>query len=350
MIEITTVGLELDDRPYLQGAQRVAGASEQLDQQFKRLEAEANRLSQQLAKALNTDPAGVYRLGAAVASASSQVEKSTILYRANGVEAVNAAGKLEQLGRAEERLASMSLDVQLKKDQAALADFRAETERATAAAQKRADTASNQIAKTDATLALKEQTRASDAAAVSGAALSGVLATVGVAAVGAAKELFDMAREGAQLALQMKVTADEIGITVEQMSFIKAVGEQNGVGIDRFRTAFEMFEKNIASEGSRAFNLIKASGVDMQKAADDPSHAFMQYLEVLAQLPQRATAVAAAKDTMGRSGASLLRVEDDLLARGGNLEDEFKRLGIAMGEDTVTGAARAAKASIELTQ
>ena len=166
-------------------------------------------------------------------------------------------------------------------------------------------------------------------------ALAGGLAGAAVAA-GAA--LAGLTLRMAEAIHDIKDMSQEINISVERLQQLKFVGALSGVSFETIGRGLEIFEQKLeaAADGDvRLSKELQNLGINAKKAVEDPESAINTFLASLQKIPNAAERVSVAKDLMGKSGARLVRILDDLSNVTGDNIKEWERLGIVLKADQV---------------
>jgi hypothetical protein len=180
----------------------------------------------------------------------------------------------------------------------------------------------------------------------------GLLANLGVAVgVGAFVALANSAAESAH---QLENAAEAIGTTTERLVGLQTAAQLGGVDADRLTESLGRLTKKVddfrsgSAAASAPFNRLRLSVKDFDGL--DTAQQFDLVAKAIAKVPDAGQRAALTIDILGRRGARLVPVMNQL-ARGGGLEgtiEQARKLGLILSEQIIANAARAA-AEIKLT-
>lgn len=166
----------------------------------------------------------------------------------------------------------------------------------------------------------------------------------GAAAVVVTAAMVDMAKKGADLAVEMRNASEAAGISIKSMVELKSASSALGVDSDVTVKMFKKFNQELtyamaaglphaSIEAKRAAEVFQLLGVNVQKAALDPMEGFRELSSALSQLPEGAVKSATEVMLLGRGGqeaAPLINHLSDAIAATKDSSDSLaKNIGSA---------------------
>lgn len=166
-----------------------------------------------------------------------------------------------------------------------------------------------------------------------GSIAAGLGVAIGTPLLGAAKLFADTGSELADMSART-------GMSVEALSALGHAATQTGTDLATVEGAARKLQKNIvaAATGSQEMEAaFLAIGLSSQRLLRlSPDEQFAALADAIARLPNPTAKTAAAMTLLGKSGAALIPMIDDL----GSLTDEARSLGLVMSADTAEAADR----------
>lgn len=129
------------------------------------------------------------------------------------------------------------------------------------------------------------------------------------------------------------------GIAVEQLSALDFAMRREGVSTEAFAKGMKELSKSMVEAGdasSKAGKLFAALGVD---STAGPRQALLQLADAFASMPDGATKAALATEIFGKAGMDLIPALNQGAAGIQELEQQARRLGVTLNEETAKGAA-----------
>lgn len=166
------------------------------------------------------------------------------------------------------------------------------------------------------------------------------LAAVPIAAVAAAGGLFAAAKSTADLAEEIDRVSQKTNLSVEALSALRLVAEENGSSLDQVSSALENLNQKFsdAQRGTRqAQEVFRAVGVDLKGPVDDALRTIIQRLN---ELPDGANKTAVATELFGEAGAALIPILNEL---DGDLDaqiEKLRELGLVFDKEAIAAAKR----------
>ncbi|MGH7851149.1 MAG: hypothetical protein ACREOP_12695, partial [Thermodesulfobacteriota bacterium] len=168
---------------------------------------------------------------------------------------------------------------------------------------------------------------------------AGLFAAAGAAATAAGAGLFAMAKSVADLGDQLNDARKITGITVEQLSFMKAVAEQSGATFDDVNTSLKFLNKNfsdLASGADKGKGPLQALGITAEQfiaAGNDVNKLLPIVIERFGNMADGADKVKLAIELFGRSGTNLIPTLNDIAQNGEALRAKFESLGAILSTE-----------------
>lgn len=153
-----------------------------------------------------------------------------------------------------------------------------------------------------------------------------------------------MAVRAVQSVNDIRIAAEQVGVSVDFLSGLKFAAAVDGVNFDQLRDSFKDFSKILVEAqdpASRAGKAFKAFGIDTLDASGNirkSEDVFNDLADQFAQMPDGPTKAATAMALFGESGLRLIPI----LNRGSEgikkNREEAERLGVVIDETTATSA------------
>ncbi len=174
--------------------------------------------------------------------------------------------------------------------------------------------------------------------------LMAALGGVAVAAAAAAKGILDAAQYAARYAEEIDDARDTTGLTVEQLSRLRYVAEQNGVSFDTLHASLANFAKAIdgAVQGSdkyeKAFERLGIKRAELERGQKDMLPVLYRVMDAYHANESAVEKTANAKVLFTRSGQQMI----EMLSRGSvgvrELERDADALGVTLTDKDVEAA------------
>lgn len=176
------------------------------------------------------------------------------------------------------------------------------------------------------------------------------------AEVFALKEVKEFVEGQIEAGAQLKVTADRLGTTTDELQAMQLAAGEAGVGAEALTTGLRFLNRNIAEAnkgGGDAAALFRKMGISLKdsvtKEARPAGDVLGDLADHLAEIKDPAEKTEIAMKLLGRGGAELI----PLLNRGGEAFDEARKsmqeLGGGMSSEFVEQAHEAEAANVRLT-
>jgi len=188
------------------------------------------------------------------------------------------------------------------------------------------------IANSISALALKF--KASSVAIVAG------LAAIPIAAVAVTAALFALAKSTAEVAEEIDRVNQKTKVSVEALSALRVVAEDNGSSLDQVASALGNLNEKLSDAqrgGKEAQAVFRAVGVDFKGPIDDALRTIVKRLD---ELPEGANKTAVATELFGDAGADLIPILNEL---EGDLDaqiEKLRELGLVFDKDGIESAKR----------
>lgn len=175
--------------------------------------------------------------------------------------------------------------------------------------------------------------------------LAAGIAGVAVATGAAGIELVKFVNAQGELAKETLNFADRTGLTISQVSKLRAEAQIAGVNINTLETASRSLANSLedsSGAGRKAQNALRELGVSSFTSAGgirDIGQVTLDVLQKLSQIPDAAKRIELANQILGRGAKEL----QPLIANYGDLQAAVKKLGIGLDEDATRKLADANK-------
>jgi hypothetical protein len=178
-----------------------------------------------------------------------------------------------------------------------------------------------------------------------------ILGGLGIGA--AVAGIVELGKKSVENAVNIAHLSEKIGSSVEMLSVLTFAAEQAGVAQDQLGGGLIKLAKaqDQAIQGSTkqvdAFKRLGISQSDLRK--NDPGQMFVLVSQKLSQVESGSSRAAIAQTLLGKSGANLIPVMQEL-ANGGfeQLQAKAQRMGLVLSQDTVNDIKKAHDALIDL--
>lgn len=179
------------------------------------------------------------------------------------------------------------------------------------------------------------------------------IAAIGGAAVGLAKQLFDVTKAASDTGSAIFDMQQKTNLSAETLSILKVQAEQSSSSLDTAGNSVAKFNKNLveAADGNKEFSAaLKIFGIDAKTAFQNPEAALLQFIKRFNELPDSARKNAAAQKLFNDRTGEMLPVLKSFGSDIDGLRERLTKLGLIWTQDGIVAADAFGDALTELEQ